>query len=94
MKLFVWLALLVGRATSVFLVNPVNNSGSAVSSLASQETFVGWYDAYTTGKGIWKWRNALEAYQTHFARFQGTKVALVEIGVQSGGSATYLPFAK
>lgn len=53
---------------------------------AKKQTFVDWYNAYATGRGIWKWHQALEAYQRHFGRFAGGPVALLEIGVQSGGS--------
>jgi hypothetical protein len=92
MKLFVWLMWWVGPARSAQFFAPRQLNGSALGgqsqapSSSVAPTFVGWYDAYNTGKGIWKWRNALEAYQVHFARFQNSKVALVEIGVQSGGS--------
>eukprot|EP00746_Dinoflagellata_sp_MGD_P003445 gnl/MRDRNA2_/MRDRNA2_106702_c0_seq1.p1 gnl/MRDRNA2_/MRDRNA2_106702_c0~~gnl/MRDRNA2_/MRDRNA2_106702_c0_seq1.p1 ORF type:complete len:353 (+),score=74.02 gnl/MRDRNA2_/MRDRNA2_106702_c0_seq1:61-1119(+) len=90
MKLFVLcLTLPVGLAWSARFFAPVNGSAINFQSeapAAVTPTFVGWYDVYQTGKGIWKWKNALEAYQLHFARFQNSKVALVEIGVQSGGS--------
>jgi len=49
-------------------------------------TFIDWYNAYASGRGIWKWHQALEAYQIHFGHFAGAPVSLLEIGVQSGGS--------
>lgn len=45
-----------------------------------------WYAHHTKGRGIWKWNNALEAYQRHFSYYVNKKVKLGEVGVQSGGS--------
>jgi hypothetical protein len=45
-----------------------------------------YFDAHTTGPGIWKWRHYFEIYHRHFARFVGTDVHVVEIGIFSGGS--------
>jgi 23S rRNA U2552 (ribose-2'-O)-methylase RlmE/FtsJ len=39
-----------------------------------------------TGRLIHKWRHYFEIYDRHFARFRGTAVTLVEIGVFHGGS--------
>ena len=36
---------------------------------------------------VHKWEPYFKAYQTHFARFRGKKVTMLEVGVQSGGSA-------
>jgi len=49
-------------------------------------TFEGYYTAHATGRGIWKWSNALVAYQRHFGAFAGHPVKFAEVGVQSGGS--------
>mmetsp|Transcript_43489 Transcript_43489/g.94733 ORF Transcript_43489/g.94733 Transcript_43489/m.94733 type:complete len:349 (+) Transcript_43489:109-1155(+) len=49
-------------------------------------TFPGYYDSVASGRGIWKWNNALWAYERHLARYKNTPVALAEVGVQSGGS--------
>lgn len=49
-------------------------------------TFRGWYDGHATGRGIWKWENALDAYQRHFGNLAGYSLAIAEVGVQSGGS--------
>jgi len=98
MQLFAKLVLGLCLASSVLAVRHAHGNRSTASNvLASQRsqgntskgpTFVGWYDAYSSGRGIWKWKNALEAYQTHFERYQteATKFSIIEIGVQSGGS--------
>jgi hypothetical protein len=49
-------------------------------------TFAAYYDTVTTGRGIWKWNNALVAYDRHLLQFQGKAVNGAEVGVQSGGS--------
>jgi hypothetical protein len=38
------------------------------------------------GRGIWKWAHYFEVYHRHFARFVGTPVTIIEIGIYSGGS--------
>ncbi len=43
-------------------------------------------DAHETGRGIWKWQHYLPIYERHFAKFKGTDVHVVEIGIYSGGS--------
>jgi len=54
----------------------------------ARSTFDQWYGAYSQGLGIWKWSNALTAYERQFSVYAGHPVALCEIGVQSGGSIT------
>jgi len=49
-------------------------------------TIPAYYEAHKTGRGIWKWSNALDAYQQLLTPFIGKKVLLAEVGVQSGGS--------
>lgn len=50
-------------------------------------TFSQFYNSHTQGRGIWKWNNALDAYQRHFGTvWAGHPVKLAEVGVQSGGS--------
>jgi len=49
-------------------------------------TFRSFYDSISTGRGIWKWVNALDAYDRHFQAWRGQPVKLGEVGVQSGGS--------
>jgi len=45
-----------------------------------------YFDARTTGRGIWKWRHYFQIYHRHFADFIGREVHVVEIGIYSGGS--------
>jgi len=59
---------------------------SRVKQVPGGTTFRQFYDSYTLPRGIWKWSNALDAYQRHFAGLAGGPVALAEVGVQSGGS--------
>ncbi len=44
------------------------------------------FDAYTEGPGIWKWRHYFDIYDRHLSRFRGKPVRMVEIGVFGGGS--------
>lgn len=48
--------------------------------------FSQYYNSHTAGRGIWKWANALAAYDRHFAGWAGQHVNIGEVGVQSGGS--------
>lgn len=50
------------------------------------QTFAGFYNSHTEGRGIWKWSNALAVYQHHFGALAGHQVDFAEVGVQSGGS--------
>lgn len=45
-----------------------------------------YFQAHTTGKGIFKWEHYFDVYHRHFQRFIGTQVDLLEIGIFSGGS--------
>ena len=45
-----------------------------------------YFENHKKGPGIWKWLQYFDAYERHFARFRGTKVHILEIGVFSGGS--------
>lgn len=49
-------------------------------------SFMGWYNSHASGRGIWKWSNALEAYDRHFSGLNGYQANMAEVGVQSGGS--------
>lgn len=53
---------------------------------APAETFQSYYGHVTAGRGIWKWNDALVAYDRHMLQFQGRHVVGAEVGVQSGGS--------
>lgn len=44
-----------------------------------------WFLAHQ-GRVIDKWHHYFEIYETHLARFRNTKVRMLEIGVQNGGS--------
>ena len=44
------------------------------------------FNARTTGRGIWKWLHYFEIYHRHFQKFVGKPCTLVEVGVYSGGS--------
>jgi hypothetical protein len=45
-----------------------------------------YFNAHSEGKGIWKVEHYLDIYHQYFAKFVGTEVNVVEIGVFSGGS--------
>jgi len=49
-------------------------------------SFQAFYNSYQQGPGIWKWSNALAAYDRFFAPMAGTPLKFAEVGVQSGGS--------
>jgi hypothetical protein len=71
------------------LVNATAGTVSAVAAISDSDkgaTFRGWYDTHNSGRGLWKWANALDAYQRHFAVWAGHGVNIAEVGVQSGGS--------
>lgn len=59
---------------------------SSASSKQIPSTFQEFYQGHIQGRGIWKWSNALDAYQRHFANMRGLSCNLAEVGVQSGGS--------
>lgn len=60
---------------------------NATSVQVAPATFEGFYNSHTKGRGIWKWGNALVAYQRHFgSAWAGHPVKFAEVGVQSGGS--------
>jgi hypothetical protein len=44
------------------------------------------YFSENTGRVIDKWEHYFEIYERHFARFRGTAVNMLEIGVYKGGS--------
>jgi len=62
----------------------VGGNGSTLGG--NRVTFREWYDNHNEGRGIWKWANALDAYQRHFQAMVGTPLTMAEVGVQSGGS--------
>jgi hypothetical protein len=44
------------------------------------------FNARTSGRGIWKWLHYFDVYERHLRRFVGREVHIVEVGVYSGGS--------
>jgi hypothetical protein len=45
-----------------------------------------YFNAHTTGKGIWKWDHYFDIYHRHCYKFAGKDVGVLEIGIYSGGS--------
>lgn len=44
------------------------------------------FNARTSGRGIWKWMHYFDIYERHLRKFVEREVHIVEIGVYSGGS--------
>jgi len=80
--------LLLSPATALTLtLRPAGNNLTFVDHREKLPTFQSFYHDYKHGPGIWKWSNALDAYQQHFAGMAGrSPLAVAEVGVQSGGS--------
>lgn len=79
----------VANATAQQVVSHVAVEASHQSTSNTSkwgESFQVWYNSHASGRGIWKWNNALDAYQRHMGPMAGKPLKLVEIGVQSGGS--------
>lgn len=55
-------------------------------SVQAENPLRAFVEARREGRGIWKWDHYLDAYHSHFARFRGREVHVLEIGVYSGGS--------
>jgi hypothetical protein len=66
--------------------NQTKVANQTQNKLDKKLSFMGWYNSHAEGRGIWKWSNALEAYDRHFAGLNGYDVKMSEVGVQSGGS--------
>ena len=45
-----------------------------------------YFNAHTSGPGIWKCDHYFDIYHRHFAKFVGREVHVLEVGVYSGGS--------
>lgn len=80
----VFAAVSSAKAVSLRKIKAHNVTNSSNSN--GVLTFTSYYDSVTSGRGIWKWNNALEAYNRHLLQFQGKVVNGAEVGVQSGGS--------
>jgi cephalosporin hydroxylase len=66
-----------------------SNFGSTtlnISLAANPATFREFYYSHSTGRGLWKWSQALDAYQRHLGPLAGRQLELAEVGIQSGGS--------
>lgn len=64
----------------------VGSQKNTSSRATGVQTFPAYVESVTAGRGIWKWNNALVAYERHLARFKQKPVKLGEVGVWSGGS--------
>jgi len=62
------------------------NGYSMRTDVSHSPTFPEYVESVTSGRGIWKWNNALVAYDRHMSRFKQQPVKLGEVGVWSGGS--------
>jgi hypothetical protein len=47
-----------------------------VGKQSGSTTIPGYYESHTKGRGIWKWGNALVAYQRHFGGLAGHPVSM------------------
>lgn len=56
------------------------------SNFSQWLTFQQYVSSVTSGPGIWKWSNALAAYDRHLMHWKQQPVKLAEVGVWSGGS--------
>jgi cephalosporin hydroxylase len=77
------------NATAVKVVQSsakVNSTAKSKESHAANPTFQEFYAGHASGRGIWKWNNAIDAYQRHFGGLVGRPLSVAEVGVQSGGS--------
>jgi len=74
------------RSTETSILTHSGNATAAGNASKSGWSFETWYQAHSWGRGIWKWNNALAAYQRHFSCYIGQPVTIAEVGVQSGGS--------
>jgi hypothetical protein len=84
-----WLAEAEGTDMAESWKAPVGTAAADAEALqAEREANPLWnYFAGTTdGPGIWKWEHYFEIYHRHLARFIGSPVDLLEVGIFSGGS--------
>jgi len=80
-------AVLFISPASALTVRSVGKNFTFANRGEQLPTFQSFYHGYKRGPGIWKWSNALDAYQHHFAGMAGrSPLAVAEVGVQSGGS--------
>jgi hypothetical protein len=56
---------------------PVNSDGNPLRA---------YFESHHSGRGIWKWEHYFDVYHRHLAKFVGTNVNVLEVGIFSGGS--------
>jgi len=78
------------RGVASLTRNRTDNRSDAHQAPASP-SFPAYVESVTTGRGIWKWNNALVAYERHFAKWKMQPVRIGEVGVWSGGSLLMWP---
>jgi hypothetical protein len=61
-------------------------AGPPLAPLGKNNPLREYFDAHSTGRGVWKWLHYFEAYHRHFAKFVNREVHILEIGVFGGGS--------
>jgi len=61
-------------------------TSTANATLNGPLTFQAYYSSVKEGRGVWKWNNAIDCYERHFAKYRGKAAQGAEVGVQSGGS--------
>ena len=64
-------------------VETKEDSDSPFDTTTSLERY---FDSNLVGPGLCKFRNYFNVYERHLARFRGTSVSVIEIGIYSGGS--------
>lgn len=58
----------------------------AATAPSSANPLLDYANSISEGPGLWKWDHYLDIYHENFARFRGTDVHILEIGIYSGGS--------
>ncbi len=76
------LFFLAGRTAHLFIGSRKDVPGS----LDLPNPLETYFDTHRSGAGVLKWRHYFEVYQTHFSKFRGKPLKILEIGVYSGGS--------
>jgi hypothetical protein len=57
-----------------------------ITSKTSQNPLKDYFDAHKTGRGLWKWEHYFDVYHHHLRKYVGKEVAVLEVGIYSGGS--------
>jgi hypothetical protein len=56
------------------------------TSETSENPLRDYFNGHKTGRGIWKWEHYFDVYHDHFRKYVGREVAVLEVGIYSGGS--------